>query len=73
MLKNLFKRAGIPTAFGLATTSAFATAPTTIAELSGSVSFADVGLGILAVAGAALALYVIWKGAKFTLAAVKSA
>lgn len=51
--------------------SAFAVPPTTIAELTAAISFADVGLGILAVAGLLIAVYVIWKGAKMVVQAVK--
>lgn len=57
----------------LAVGAANATAPATVAELASSVSFADVGLAILAVAGAVLSLYLIWKGAKFVVHAVKGA
>lgn len=49
------------------------TAPTTIAELAGAVDFAGVGLGILAVAGAVITVYTIWKGAQFVVRAVRSA
>lgn len=51
--------------------SAFAQAPTTIAELTAGISFADVSLGILAVAGLMVTLYVGWRAAKFVIAAVK--
>lgn len=50
---------------------AFALAPTTIAELTAGISFADVSLGILAVAGLMVTLYVGWRAAKFVIAAVK--
>ncbi len=53
--------------------AASAAAPTTIAELASSVSFTDVATGILAVAGVVITLYVIWKGARFVLQAVKGA
>jgi hypothetical protein len=52
-------------------TGAFAVAPTTIAELTAGISFADVSLGILAVAGLMVTLYVGWRAAKFVIAAVK--
>jgi hypothetical protein len=73
MLKKLFVRAGIPAATMMAAGSAFATAPTTIGELASSVSFSDVGLAILAVAGAVITLYMVWKGSKFVIHAVKGA
>ena len=73
MLKKLFVRVGIPL-FGATTAgSAVAAAPTTVAELASSVSFADVSLAILGVAGTVITLYVLWKGAKFVIAAVKGA
>lgn len=53
--------------------AAFAAAPTTVAELATAVSFADVGLAILAVSGVMITLYVTWKGAKFVIRAVKGA
>jgi hypothetical protein len=73
MLKKMFIRVGIP-AIGLgAAGSALAVAPTTVGELASSVSFTDVGGAILAVAGVVITLYVVWKGAKFVLRAVKGA
>lgn len=51
--------------------SAFAVPPTTIAELTTAISFADIGLGILAVAALMAAVYVTWKGAKMVLGAVR--
>lgn len=51
--------------------SAFAVPPTTIAELTTAISFADVGLGILAVAALLAAVYVTWKGAKMVISAVR--
>lgn len=47
--------------------------PTTVSELASSVDFASVSVGILAVAGAVLSLYLIWKGAQFVIKAVKGA
>lgn len=47
--------------------------PTTVSELASSVDFVTVGVGILAVAGSVIALYVIWKGAQFVIKAVKGA
>lgn len=73
MLKKLFVRAGIPASMGAAVSPAFAVAPTTVTELANSVNFAEVGTGILAVAGVVITVYVIWKGAKFVLRAVKGA
>lgn len=48
-------------------------APTTVAELATSVNFSTIGTGILAVSGAILAIYVIWKGAKMIIRAVRGA
>lgn len=59
-------------AVGFGASSAFAVAPTTIAELTASISFADVGLGILAVAGLLSAVYVTWKAAKMVVSALRS-
>jgi len=73
MFKKLMLRAGIPLGAMTVAGSAFATAPTTIAELSSSVSFSDVALAILAVAAAVLTLYMTWKGSKFVIHAVKGA
>lgn len=71
--KALFVRlAAIAAGAGVAG-SAMAVAPTTVSELATSVDFASVGLGILAVAGTVIALYVIWKGAQFVIKAVKGA
>lgn len=44
-----------------------AAAPTTVAQLSAGISFADVALGILAVAGALITLAVVKKGARQVL------
>lgn len=52
---------------------AMAAPPTTVSELASSVDFVSVGVGILAVAGSVIALYVIWKGAQFVIKAVKGA
>lgn len=73
MLKKLFTRAGIPAVIATVAGAAHAAAPTTVGELATSVSFTDVGLAILAVAGAVITLYVIWKGSKFVIRAVKGA
>lgn len=51
--------------------SALAVPPTTVAELTTGISFADVSLGILAIAAVLAAVYVVWKGAKMVLGAVK--
>lgn len=55
----------------IASFSAFALPPTTIAELTTGISFADVSLGILAVAGLLTTVYVGWRAAKFVIQAVK--
>lgn len=43
----------------------------TIATLTAGISFVDVSTGILAVAGLLVGVYVIWKGAKMIIHAVK--
>lgn len=58
-------------ALAMVSGSAFAVPPTTIAELTASISFADVSLGILAVAALLTTVYVGWRAAKFVLHAVK--
>lgn len=52
--------------------AAFAVPPTTIAELTASISFADVSLGILAVAAALIGIAVTWKGAKMVLISLEA-
>jgi hypothetical protein len=69
-MKNIFKTV-VASALSLFGVSAFAVAPTTIAELTAGIDFADVSLGILAVAGLMVTLYVGWRAAKFVIAAVK--
>jgi hypothetical protein len=53
-------------------TSASAVPPTTVAELTAGISFADVSLGVLAVAALLAAIYVTWRSVKFVMSAVKS-
>jgi len=48
-------------------------APTDIASLAASVDFSSVGLGILAIAGTVITLYVTWKGAQFVIRQVRGA
>lgn len=60
-------------ALASAAPSAFAVAPTTLADLTTSVNFDTVGLAILAIAAAIIPVYVIWKGSKFVLRAIKGA
>lgn len=70
MLKNLFAVLFAAVA-GLLSVSAFALPPTTVGELTTGISFADVSLGILAVAALMIGVYVVWKGAKMVIHAVK--
>ncbi len=51
--------------------SAFAVPPATLADLTTGISFADVSLGILAVAALLVGVYVVKKGATMVLHAVK--
>jgi hypothetical protein len=46
-------------------------APTSILQLSQGVSFTDVGTAILAISASLIAFYLIWKGAKLVVHAVK--
>jgi len=52
--------------------SAFAVPPTTVAELTTGISFADVSLGVLAVAALIAGIYVTWRAAKFVVLAVRA-
>jgi hypothetical protein len=70
VLKRLAPVAAIGS-LGMLATQAHAAAPTTVGELASSVSFTDVGAAILAVAGTLVTLYVVWKGAKFVIRAVR--
>ena len=70
-MKNRLGAFGVAVAAAIFSTSASATAPTTVAELAGSVSFGDVALAILAVSGTLITLFVTWKGSKFVIRAVK--
>lgn len=71
MRSNKTKRQLLAAGMSLAPLSAFAVPPTTIAELTTAISFADVGLGILAVSALLAAVYVTWKGAKMVISAVR--
>ena len=48
-------------------------APTTLAALTAGISFADVSLGILAVAGSLITVYILYKGVKMIITAVRGA
>lgn len=67
-LKKLMGKAGLVGAGVLAAGSAMAAAPTTLGELSSSVSFTDVGIAVLAIAGALMGVQVIVKGARQVMA-----
>lgn len=74
MKKALQKRLAALTAASsalVAAGAAHADAPTTVGALASAVDFNDVGLGILAVAGTLIAVYVIWKGASFVINVVR--
>ncbi|MNM33779.1 hypothetical protein D3C81_444130 [compost metagenome] len=49
------------------------TAPTDIASLASGVDFSAVGLGVLAVAGLLMSVYVIVAGVKFVIRQVRGA
>ena len=72
MLKKLFVRVGLPAGFGLAANSAFAVGPD-FSTLTAGVDFSTVGPALLSIAVLISGVYVIWKGAKLILGAVKSA
>lgn len=73
-MKTFVKRALVPVvALGGSVSAMAQTAPATVADLASSVSFTDVAAAILGVAGTIISLYVIWKGAKFVISAVKGA
>jgi len=63
-LKKIARNSGIAIASVLGASSAMAADVTTVAGLASSVSFADVGLAVLAVAGTLIALHVTIKGAR---------
>ena len=69
-LKKIIRNAGVAVAAAVVSASSFAAAPATIADLSSSISFADVALAVLAVAGTLIALHVTIKGAKQVMAFV---
>lgn len=48
-------------------------APTTLAALTAGISFSDVSLGILAVAGSLITVYILYKGVKMIITAVRGA
>jgi hypothetical protein len=50
---------------------AYAVDPTTLAELTSSVSFSTVTTAMFAIAGTMIGVYVAWRGIKFVLRAVK--
>lgn len=70
-MKKFHSRIAPLVALGLAAGNALAGPPTTVTELANAVSFTDVSGAILAVSGVLLTLFVVWKGAKFVLKAVK--
>jgi hypothetical protein len=59
-----FKKIAVAAAGFAVAGSAFAVDATTVAGLASGISFADVGLAVLAVAGTLIALHVTIKGAK---------
>ena len=61
---KFLKKIAVGVAAAAATGSAFAVDATTVAGLASGVSFADVGLAVLAVAGTLITLHVTIKGAK---------
>lgn len=67
----MFKKIGVLVIGLLVAGSCSAAAPTTIAELTTGISFADVSLGILAVAGLLTAVYVVWRGAQMIIYALE--
>jgi hypothetical protein len=62
--KKIARNSGIAAVATLAAGSAMAADATTVSALASGVSFTDVGLAILAVAGSLITLHVTSKGAK---------
>jgi hypothetical protein len=69
-LKKIVRSAGVAAVAMVGAGSAMAAGTGTVADLASSVSFADVGLAVLAVAGTLIALHVTIKGAKQVMAFV---
>lgn len=70
--RKIAMRFGVGSVAVVASGSAFAAAPTTIAELTTGIDFASVATGILAIAGLMAAVYVTWKGAKMVIGALRT-
>jgi hypothetical protein len=70
MLKKIL--AVVVAGLGFVASQVFALAPATLADLTTGISFADVGLAILAVAALMITVYVVKKGAMMVIHAVKS-
>jgi len=65
-------RASVASVIAIASAQASAAgAPATIADLTTGIDFSTVSLGILAVAAASIGVYIIIKGAKLVVHAVK--
>jgi hypothetical protein len=64
------KAQAIAAGVSLAPMASYAVAPATIADLTNAISFADVSLGILAVSGLLISVYVVKKGAFLILVMV---
>ena len=65
------KAQAIAAGLSLAPLSSYAVAPATLADLTTGISFADVSLGILAVAALLISVYVVKKGVVMVIHAVK--
>lgn len=71
MFSTKIKRQLLAASVSLAPLSAFAVAPTTVAELTSGISLGDVSLGILAIAALMAAIYVTWRSAGFVISALR--
>lgn len=70
MFKTM-KKIGFGALALVASASAFAVPPATLADLTTAISFASVELGILAVAAVLVSVYVVWKGSKMVISAIR--
>ncbi len=69
-MKKTLLKVGVCSSF-LFATSAFALPPATVLDLSTGIDFSSISLGILAIAGLMAAVYVVWKGARMVVSAIR--
>lgn len=73
MNKSVQVRSAVMVGLVVVSSTALAEGPTTLSGLATAVNFDAVGLAILSIAAAIIPVYVIWKGSKFVLSAIKGA